>query len=88
MKSNRKDSHVETSRQTQDEVDTPALLLYMDELRNIKTMATYFVDKRVSSGLTEDTDSLVSHKQIDRRWHPVPSLERQRSFSKQESRIS
>jgi len=50
------------------EVDTPALLLYMDEVeRNIKTMATYFADKpcKLRPHMKTHKLPLISHKQIE-----------------------
>jgi D-serine deaminase-like pyridoxal phosphate-dependent protein len=50
------------------EVDTPALLLYMDEVeRNIKTMATYFADKPCKLRPHMKTHKLpvIAHKQIE-----------------------
>jgi D-serine deaminase-like pyridoxal phosphate-dependent protein len=50
------------------EVDTPALLLYMDELeRNIKTMAAYFADKtcKLRPHMKTHKLPLISHKQIE-----------------------
>jgi len=50
------------------EVDTPALLLYMDQVeRNIKTMATYFADKPCKLRPHIKTHKLpwIAHKQIE-----------------------
>src|SRR4030042_4772964 len=50
------------------EVDTPALLLYMDEVeRNIKIMATYFADKpcKLRPHMKTHKLPLISHKQIE-----------------------
>src|SRR5512136_640807 len=50
------------------EVDTPALLLYMDEVeRNIRTMAAYFADKpcKLRPHMKTHKLPLISHKQIE-----------------------
>jgi len=50
------------------EVDTPALLLYMDEVeKNIKTMATYFADKpcKLRPHIKTHKLPLIAHKQIE-----------------------
>ena len=50
------------------EVDTPALLLYMDEVeKNIRTMASYFADKpcKLRPHMKTHKLPLISHKQIE-----------------------
>jgi D-serine deaminase-like pyridoxal phosphate-dependent protein len=50
------------------EIDTPALLLYMDKVeKNIKTMATYFADKpcKLRPHMKTHKIPLISHKQIE-----------------------
>ena len=50
------------------EVDTPALLLYLDEVeKNIKTMAAYFADKPCKLRPHIKTHKLpwIAHKQIE-----------------------
>jgi D-serine deaminase-like pyridoxal phosphate-dependent protein len=50
------------------EIDTPALLLYMDKVeKNIKTMATYFADKpcKLRPHMKTHKLPLISHKQIE-----------------------